>query len=26
MALATAERAGRFSSHIDQHCASCGAI
>jgi hypothetical protein len=26
MALATAKRAGRFSSHIDQHRASCGAI
>ena len=25
-ALATAERAGRYSSYIDQHCSSCGAI
>jgi hypothetical protein len=25
-ALATAERAGRFSTHIDQHCTYCGAI
>jgi ribonuclease HI len=25
-ALATAERAGRYSSHIDQHCTYCGAI
>jgi hypothetical protein len=25
-ALATAERASRFSTHIDQHCSYCGAI
>ena len=25
-ALATAERASRYSIHIDKHCAACGAV
>jgi hypothetical protein len=25
-ALSTAERAARFSNHIDDHCATCGAM